>query len=68
MKKFFLSFLFIASILDCYALKGDVNVDGYNTSADVTAIYDTPLGINSTFETTSNVFVTRHAPSASRKP
>ena len=34
---------------------GDVNCDGFVTSADVTAIYDVLLGIDNTFETTADV-------------
>ena len=34
---------------------GDVNGDGYVTSADVTAIYDVLLGTNNTFESTADV-------------
>ena len=34
---------------------GDVNGDGYVTSADVTAIYDVLLGTDNTFETTADV-------------
>ena len=34
---------------------GDVNGDGYVTSADVTAIYDILLGINNTFQSTADV-------------
>lgn len=37
------------------SLYGDVNGDGFVTSADVTAIYDVLLGINYTFETTADV-------------
>ncbi len=39
MKKIFFSLLFVAIGLSCYALKGDVNGDGYVTSSDVTALY-----------------------------
>ena len=39
MKKILFSFLFFAIGLSCYALKGDVNGDGYVTSSDVTALY-----------------------------
>ena len=34
---------------------GDVNGDGFVTSADVTAIYDVMLGTSTTFETTADV-------------
>ena len=34
---------------------GDVNGDGFVTSADVTSIYDILLGINNTFATTADV-------------
>ena len=34
---------------------GDVNCDGYVTSADVTAIYDVLLGIDNTFQATADV-------------
>ncbi len=34
---------------------GDVNLDGYVTSADVTAVYDVLLGIDYTFEETADV-------------
>ena len=37
------------------AVTGDVNCDGFVTSADVTAIYDILLGINYTFEATADV-------------
>ena len=40
MKKLFLSLLLIASWLSCYAIKGDVNGDGFVTAADVTALYN----------------------------
>lgn len=36
-------------------IPGDVNGDGFVTSADVTAIYDVLLGINFDFETTADV-------------
>ena len=37
------------------SVPGDVNCDGYVTSADVTAIYDILLGINNTFQATADV-------------
>ena len=37
------------------AIAGDVNGDGYVTSADVTAIYDVLLGTNNKFESTADV-------------
>lgn len=40
MKKVLLSFLLAASFLASYALKGDVNGDGFVTSSDVTALYN----------------------------
>ena len=36
-------------------IPGDVNGDGFVTSADVTAIYDVLLGIDTTFEATADV-------------
>ena len=40
MKKLALSFLFVATWLGCFAMKGDVNGDGTVTSTDVTALYN----------------------------
>ena len=40
MKKLVLSFLFVATWLGCFAIKGDVNGDGTVTSTDVTALYN----------------------------
>jgi len=37
------------------AVPGDVNGDGFVTSADVTAIYDVLLGIDTTFGATADV-------------
>ena len=36
-------------------ITGDVNGDGYVTSADVTAIYDVMLGTDDTFQSTADV-------------
>lgn len=57
MKKTLLIFLAIVTCgLSAFAtVKGDVNGDGFVTSADVTAIYDILLGINNTFESTGDV-------------
>ena len=43
---------FLISIRNIY---GDVNLDGFVTSADVTAVYDVLLGIDLTFEETADV-------------
>ena len=40
---------------DANAMTGDVNGDGFVTSADVTAIYDVLLGTNDTFQATADV-------------
>ena len=37
------------------SVTGDVNGDGYVTSADVTAVYDVMLGIDNQFESTADV-------------
>jgi hypothetical protein len=37
------------------AMPGDVNGDGYVTSADVTAVYDVILGVDNQFEATADV-------------
>lgn len=45
----------LKGILTKNTTNGDVNGDGYVTSADVTAIYDVMLGTSTTFETTADV-------------
>ena len=40
MKKFIITFLFVAMWFGCYAMRGDVNGDGAVTSADITALYN----------------------------
>ena len=44
-----------AALVPMAARPGDVNVDGYVTSADVTAIYDVMLGTDMTFQSTADV-------------
>ena len=58
MKKIFLlAVLVLAATIahNANAITGDVNGDGFVTSADVTAIYDILLGTNDTFHATADV-------------